>query len=71
MFLTIFIFVFFPEWASAQGSLCPVGPLALTPEVGCGGVGGCFLDNYSGFGSVGRWRSGKSCKYEGGELNYS
>ena len=34
----------------------------------CGGI---TLDEYSFFGSGGRWRSGKSCKYEGGELNSS
>ena len=30
-----------------------------------------FLDNYSGFDSGWHWDSGKSCKYEGGELDYS
>ena len=30
-----------------------------------------FLDFYSGFDSGWAWGSGKSCKYEGGEPNYS
>ena len=30
-----------------------------------------FLVFYSVFRSGSAWRSGKSCKYEGGELNYS
>ncbi len=30
-----------------------------------------FVDFYSGFGSGWHWDSRKSCKYEGGELNYS
>ena len=39
---------------------------------GCGGLASrIFYVFYNGFGSGGRWRSGKSWKYEGGELNCS
>ena len=65
--------VFFPRVGSGPGfSFSVGGPFGtLVPRLTCEGSADLSLGNYSVFGSGGVWRSGKSCKYEGGELNYS
>ena len=48
------------------------GPFGtLVPQALCEGSADLSLDNYSVLRVWGCWRSGKSCKYKGGGLNYS